>query len=132
MIEKKNVMQRQIEKDYKRFQEEKIIPYPTWQYGEIKGKLITLEVEDAPDFGDTAYVELDSGRTAFISVDMQTDFCGENGYVDVMGYDLSLTASAIKPIKNVLDVIRGSDIQIIHTREGHSPDLSDAPYLKVL
>ncbi|MGB6179372.1 cysteine hydrolase family protein [Carnobacterium sp.] len=129
---KKNAIQMQLEKDYESFLENKVIPYPTWQYGEIKGTLIKLEVEDTPNFGDTAYIELDSGRTAFISVDMQTDFCGPNGYVDVMGYDLSLTASAIKPIKKVLDTIRDTDIQIIHTREGHSPDLSDAPYLKVL
>lgn len=132
MSGKKNSIQMQLEKDYESFQENKLIPYPTWQYGEVKGKIIKLEVEDTPNFGDTAYIELDSGRTAFISVDMQTDFCGPNGYVDVMGYDLSLTASAIKPIKKVLDTIRGTDIQIIHTREGHSPDLSDAPYLKVL
>lgn len=132
MIEKKNKIQMQIEKDYKLFQETQVITYPTWQYGEVKGKIIKLEVEDAPEFGNKAYIELDSGRTAFISVDMQTDFCGPNGYVDVMGYDLSLTASAIKPIKKVLNIIRGTDIQIIHTREGHSPDLSDAPYLKVL
>lgn len=132
MDEKKSKVEMQLEKDYLKFQKEKVISYPTWQYGAVKGKIIKLEVEDAPDFGETAYLELDSGRTAFISIDMQTDFCGENGYVDVMGYDLSLTASAIKPIKNVLDTIRGSDIQIIHTREGHSPDLSDAPYLKLL
>lgn len=132
MSKKKNNIQIQIEKDYESFQENKTIPYPTWQYGEVKGKIIKLEVEDTPNFGDTAYIELDSGRTAFISVDMQTDFCGPNGYVDVMGYDLSLTASAIKPIKKVLDTIRDTDIQVIHTREGHSPDLSDAPYLKVL
>ena len=63
---------------------------------------------------------------------MQVDFCGENGYVDVMGYDLSLTAAALKPIKNVLDTVRGTDIKVIHTREGHEPDLSDAPFNKVL
>lgn len=49
-----------------------------------------------------------------------------------MGYDLSLTAAAIKPIKNVLDAVRGTDIKVFHTREGHEPDLSDAPYNKVL
>ncbi|MFZ0510402.1 MAG: hypothetical protein WAM14_02245 [Candidatus Nitrosopolaris sp.] len=50
-----------------------------------------------------------------------------------MGYDLGLTSAPIKPIKYVLNTIRkGSDIKVIHTREGHLPDLSDAPYNKVL
>jgi len=90
-------------------------------------------VEDCPRFGDTAYVEFDSGRTAFLSIDMQVDFCGPKGYVDVMGYDLGLTSAAIKPIMYVLHTIRnGTDIKVMHTREGHLPDLSDAPYNKIL
>ncbi len=121
-----------VEKAYKKFQETKTFEFPTWMYGEPVGKLFKLEVEDCPRFGDTAYVEFDSARTAFIAIDMQVDFCGENGYVDVMGYDLSLTAAALKPIKNVLDTVRGTDIKVIHTREGHEPDLSDAPFNKVL
>ena len=96
-------------------------------YGEPVGKLFKVEVEDCPQFGDTAWVEMDSARTAFVAIDMQVDFCGKNGYVDVMGYDLSLTAVALKPIKNVLNAVRGTDIKVIHTREGHEPDLSDAP-----
>ena len=64
---------------------------------------------------------------------MQIDFCGPKGYVDVMGYDLGLTSAPIKPIMSVLHTIRnGTDIKVIHTREGHLPDLSDAPYNKVL
>lgn len=121
-----------VKKGYDIFQETKTWAYPTWQYGEPKGKLFKVEVEDSPNFGDTAYLEFDSGRTAFISIDMQTDFCGKGGYVDTMGYDLSLTAAAIKPIKNVLDAVRGTDIKVLHTREGHQPDLSDAPYNKLL
>lgn len=114
------------------FKRTQTFAFPTWLYGPPKGKLFKLEVEDAPRFGDTAYIELDSGRTAFLSIDMQVDFCGENGYVDVMGYDLALTAAAIEPIKNVLETVRGTDIKVIHTREGHEPDLSDAPFNKVL
>ena len=60
------------------------------------------------------------------------DFCGEQGYVDVMGYDLSLTTAPIEPIKKMLDAVRGTDITVVYTREGHEPDLSDAPYNKVL
>lgn len=121
-----------ITSEYEQFTETKTYRYPEWQYGKPVGTIFKVEVEDSPNFGETAYVEMDSARTAFISVDMQTDFCGENGYVDVMGYDLSLTAAAIEPIKNVLEAVRGTDIKVIHTREGHAPDLSDAPFNKVL
>src|SRR5699024_10307520 len=102
--------------------EHNVWKYPSWLYGEPKGTLINLEVEDSPIFNRDAHMELDSARTAFITIDMQTDFCGDGGYVDVMGYDLSLTAAAIKPIKNVLDTVRGTDIKVVYTREGHEPD----------
>ena len=49
-----------------------------------------------------------------------------------MGYDLQQTASALGPIERALAAVRTTDMNVIHTREGHLPDLSDAPFNKIL
>ncbi|MGB3517081.1 MAG: isochorismatase family cysteine hydrolase [Elainellaceae cyanobacterium] len=86
------------------------------------GTFVTADPYPYPYNGD-----LRPENTALIIIDMQTDFCGEGGYVDKMGYDLSLTRAPIEPIKRLLSVMREKGFHIIHTREGHRPDLSDLP-----
>jgi nicotinamidase-related amidase len=66
-------------------------------------------------------------KTALVCIDWQVDFCGPGGYVDTMGYDLKLTRAGLEPTAAVLVACRAVGMTVIHTREGHRPDLADCP-----
>jgi biuret amidohydrolase len=70
-------------------------------------------------------------RTAIVIIDMQRDFLEPGGFGETLGNDVSLLAKAIKPCQALLERARQKGILVIHTREGHRPDLSDAPRAKV-
>jgi len=70
---------------------------------------------------------IDPAHTALLCIDWQTDFCGPGGYVDAMGYDLNLTRRGLEPTGKVLVAVRALGWTVIHTREGHRPDLADCP-----
>src|SRR5437899_4222834 len=76
-------------------------------------------------------IALDWSTTALLIIDMQRDFMESGGFGETLGNDVSQLARAVKPIAAVLDAARDIGLLVVHTREGHLPDLSDAPPAKI-
>ncbi|MBR0787876.1 cysteine hydrolase [Bradyrhizobium manausense] len=76
-------------------------------------------------------IKLNWSATALVIIDMQRDFMEPGGFGETLGNDVSQLAHAVKPIGAVLKAARDTGMLVVHTREGHLPDLSDAPPAKV-
>jgi nicotinamidase-related amidase len=76
-------------------------------------------------------IDLDWSATALLIIDMQRDFMEPGGFGETLGNDVSQLARAVEPIAAVLKAARESGMLVVHTREGHLPDLSDAPPAKI-
>lgn len=70
-------------------------------------------------------------KTALLVIDMQRDFLQPDGYAAKAGLDIEPLRAAIGPVSAVLAAARAAGLSIVHTREGHLPDLSDCPPYKL-
>src|SRR5690242_2658686 len=86
--------------------------------------MTTIDAEPEP-------ITVDPGKTAVVVIDMQRDFLEKGGFGEALGNDVSLLAAAIEPCQALLGAARRRKMLVIHTREGHRADLSDAPRAKV-
>ena len=76
-------------------------------------------------------LQLQRAHTALLIIDMQRDFVEPGGFGASLGNDVQLLRRCIEPCQAVLAAARDAGLLVIHTREGHRPDLSDAPVQKV-
>ena len=87
----------------------------------------TVTVPAAPyDF------ELSPDDTAFVVIDMQRDFLLPGGFGESLGNDVAQLAGVVTALERVLPAVRATGMPVVHTREGHLPDLSDCPPSKLL
>jgi biuret amidohydrolase len=91
--------------------------------GVAKG-VVSVPAEPGP-------LSVDLARSALVIIDMQRDFLEPGGFGEALGNDVRRLSAAIKPCQAVLERFRRRGLPVIHTREGHRPDLSDAPPAKV-
>lgn len=75
-------------------------------------------------------IEIDPGSTALLVIDMQRDFVDPGGFGEQLGNDVGPLRSVIAPLRAVLDAWRKDGLTVIHTREGHRPNLADCPPTK--
>ena len=76
-------------------------------------------------------IGIDLEKTALVVIDMQRDFLQKGGFGEALGNDVSLLSAAVAPCAALLEMARARRMLVVHTREGHRPDLSDAPRAKV-
>jgi nicotinamidase-related amidase len=76
--------------------------------------------------------EFDAKTTALVVIDMQRDFVEPGGFGEALGNDVTPLQAVIEPCRQMLDAARGIGMLVIHTREGHSPDLADCPPTKIV
>ncbi|MEV6863078.1 cysteine hydrolase [Streptosporangium subroseum] len=73
----------------------------------------------------------DPQHTALLLIDMQRDFVEPGGFGETLGNDVAMLRRVIPPLQEVLAATRKAGMTVIHTREGHLPDLSDCPPAKL-
>jgi nicotinamidase-related amidase len=74
---------------------------------------------------------LDPAATALLVIDMQRDFLEPGGFGELLGNDVSLLSRVVEPLGLVLEAARAAGMLVVHTREGHRPDLADCPPSKL-
>lgn len=84
---------------------------------------LAIDAEPAP-------FALDPARAALVIIDMQRDFLEPGGFGAALGNEVALLGAAVAPCRAVLDAARAAGMLVVHTREGHRPDLADCPAAK--
>ncbi len=91
---------------------------------EISMRTVAVDAQPEP-------IAIDLQTTALVIIDMQRDFLEPGGFGETLGNDVSMLSAAVAPCRSLLDEARRLGLLVVHTREGHRPDLSDAPRAKL-